>query len=169
MTKCPTRQLVPERIIKVLVGTPRCGVRTAQRAVPTFRIKICSSCVIFCPLSFRVQTNHSLLIQRAFHSPQCCDCIRARGRSEQKDCLIFREEVKVVFENEQIILLYFRIRRIGVLYSNRSIRKRAITEGVIDTDDILLWQPVALTQWPPAVLPFKKFVCEPKFERGISL
>ncbi len=134
------------------------------RARSHIEIQICRSCIILCPLSFRVQTNHSRLIQGAFQSPQCCDCVRARGRSEQEDRLIFRKEVKVVFENEQIILLYFCIRRVGVLYSNRSIRKRAITKGVIDTDDILLWQTVALAQWPPAILPLKKFVCEPEFE-----
>ena len=86
--------------------------------------------------------DHSRLIQGAFQAAQCCDCVRARGRSEQEDRFIFRKEVKVVFENEQIILLYFCIRRVSVLYSNRSIRKRAITKGVIDADNILLRQPV---------------------------
>ena len=71
--------------------------------------------------------------------------------------------MKVVFENEQIVLLYFCIRRVGVLYSNRTARKRAVTKGVIDTDDILLWQPIALAQWPPAILPLKEFVRKPKF------
>src|SRR6202043_285716 len=105
-----------------------------------------------------VQTNHSCLIQGAFQALQCCDCVRARGGSEQEDRLIFRKEVKVVFENEQIILLYFCIRRVSVLYSNRSIHKRAVAKCVIDADDILLSQPVALAQWPPPVLPLQKFV-----------
>src|SRR4029077_6629323 len=77
--------------------------------------------------------------------------------------------VKVVFENEQVILLYFCIRRVGVLYSNRSVRKRAITKGVIDADNILLRQPVPLAQWPPAILSLKKFVREAEFKLGISL
>ena len=77
--------------------------------------------------------------------------------------------MKVVSENEQIILLYFCIRRVGVLYSNRSVRKRAVTKGVIDADDILLWQPVALAQRPPAILPLEKFVREPEFKLGVFL
>src|SRR5260370_5884692 len=158
MPKCPTRQLARKRISQAVrwAGAP-------------FKIQICPSGVILCPLSFSVQTNHSCLIQGAFQVLQCCDCVRARGRSEQEDRLIFRKEVKVVFEDEQIILLYFCIRRVGVLYSNRSVHKRAVAKGVIDADDILLWQPVALAQRPPAILPLKKFVCQPEFELGISL
>src|SRR4029453_5505677 len=51
----------------------------------------------------------------------------------------------------------------------RSVPKPPKTKGVMDADYILLWQPVALAQWPPAILPLKKFVREPELKLGISL
>src|SRR4029077_4786075 len=76
-------------------------------------------------------------------------------------------EVKVVFENDEVVLFNFCVSRVGVLYGNRCVRKRAVTEGVIDADDILLWQPVALAQWPPSILPLKKFMREPDLKLRI--
>jgi hypothetical protein len=77
--------------------------------------------------------------------------------------------MKVVFENDQIILLDFCIRGVGVLYSDRSVGKRAVSERMIDAHHILLGQRIALAQWPPAILPLKKFVREPEFKLGMSL
>ena len=76
--------------------------------------------------------------------PQCSDCVRARGRPEQEDCLILWKEMEVVFKNEQIILLYFRISRVGVLDVNRSVCEGAVTKRMIDADDILLRQSITL-------------------------
>src|SRR4030095_671702 len=155
MAYCPARQFARKRIIQRV------------EACAPFKIQICGSCIISCPLSFRIQTNHSRLIQRAFQAPQCCDCVRAHGRSEQEDCLVFRKKMKVVLENDQIILLYFCICRVGVLYSNRPIRKGAVTKRVIDANDILLRQSVARAQWPPAIIPLKKLMREPDLELRI--
>src|SRR3954464_14311783 len=158
MANCPARQLVRKRIIQCV-----------RRTCAPFKIQICSSCIILCLLSFRVQTNHSRLTEAAFQAPQCCDRVGAHRRSEQKDRLIFWKELKVIFENKQIILLYFCICRVGVLYSDRSVRKRGVTKSVIDADHILLRQAIALTQGPPAILPLKKFVREPELKLRISL
>ena len=79
MAKRPSRELMRKRIAKVRWSS-RCDDRTPGRRVSAFKIQVGRSCVILCPLSFRVQTNHSRFIQRAFQTSQNCDCVRARGR-----------------------------------------------------------------------------------------
>ena len=153
MAKRPARKLVRKGFAKLLVGTPHCGVRTAQRAVPTFEIQVCCSRVIFGALRFCIELNHPLFIQRSFQATQCSNRIRAHGRSEQEDRLILWKEVKIVFERDQIILLDLCVCRVGVLNVNRSIGERAVTQRVIDADDILLWKRIPLAQWSPAILP----------------
>src|SRR5215831_18725976 len=162
MPKCPASQLARKRIAKVLVGTPRC-------AVPTVEIQICCFCVILCPLSFRVQTNHSRLIQGAFQAPQCCDRVCARGWPEQEHCLILWKEMELVLEDHQVALFNLCIRRVGVLNVNRSVREGAVTKRMINADDILLRQSVPLAQWPPAILSLQKFVGKSELKLGISL
>ena len=130
-------------------------------------IQICRVRVIFCALRFRVEANHASLVQRSFQATQCSNCIRARGLSKQEDRLILRKELKVVLENDEIVLFYLCIRRVGVLYVDRSVGERAVTERVINADDVLLGKSVTLAQRLPAILPIQEFVRESDLEPGM--
>src|SRR5207237_9482853 len=107
------------------------------------------------------------LNQCTVQRPQGGHRTSSHGKSEQEDCFVFRKELQVVFKHKEIILFYLRIGRISVFYSDRSIANCTVPERVIDPDDVLLWQIVALAQRIPAVLPFEKFVGEPKFKLGM--
>ena len=61
--------------------------------------------------------------------------------------------MKIVFENDEVVLFYLRIGRVGVLDINRAVCERAVTERVIDTDEVLLRKPVTFAQRLPAVPP----------------
>src|SRR5216117_1800604 len=156
MAKRPARELLRKRF-----------ARGIARSCAAFKIQVCRSRVIFCALRFRVEANHTFLIQRSFQTTECRDCIRGHGQSKQKDCLILWKELKVVFENDEIVLFYLCIGRVSVFYVHRSACERAVTKRVVDADDVSLRQRITLAQRLPAVLSVQEFVSEPDLQFGV--
>src|SRR6266566_2310516 len=156
MAKCPARQLLRKRF----TGATR-------RACASLKIQVRRSRVILCALRFCIEANHSFFIQRSFQTTQCRNCIRGHGQSKQKDCLILWKELKVVFENDEIVLFYLCIGRVSVFYVNRSVCERTVTKRVVDADDVSLRQRVTLAQRLPAVLSVQEFVSEPDLQFGV--
>ena len=59
--------------------------------------------------------------------------MRRQREPIEKNRFVLREEMKVVFQRDQIVLADFRIGGIGVFHIDRTVAERCVTETVIDS------------------------------------
>ncbi len=62
-----------------------------------------------------------------------------RGRNVQtieEDRFVLREEMKIVFQCDQIVLADFRIGGIRILHIDRIVLQRCVTETVVDSGNV---------------------------------
>ena len=80
-----------------------------------------------------------------------------------------REELKIVFQRDQIVLADFRVGGIRILHVDRIVLQRCVAEAVIDPGNVARRELVTFGQLPPAIASIEKFVREPELEIGMFL
>ncbi len=82
--------------------------------------------------------------------------------------MIRREEAEVVAEHAEFVLLDLGVGRVKVGRVDLSAGEGAIGEVVVETADVAVREPVAVSDAGPAVGPIHEFIAESEFQVGIS-
>src|SRR5205807_7571105 len=102
-------------------------------------------------------------VDRSFQLSQRSNSFGRETSPKQKDRVIPRKKLSVVFQHNQIEIGNLGIGRVSVLYIGGPIDERLVAERMINSNDALRIQPIFSGKSTPTVATVKEFMCESEF------